>query len=147
MDDKFYDRCIACYYSDVPLLKCNRCVYKICRGCILDLSKVKLKLCKDNECRYDYLTNDEEFHCYVCDIDKKMTLTFNCPTCTLVRDYTIDTFENEMKKNVMKKGMKKFNSDESDLEGFFVAFFTIMDLDTGDIELLSFRGNDKSIVI
>lgn len=148
MKDEYYDKCIACYNTDIQLFKCSRCVYKICKACIIDLSTVKINLCKDIECRYDYLDDIEECHCYVCDKNKdKDTIEFKCPTCALNRDCNLNTFDNEIKEKIRKKGIQKFKSKEHDLAGFFIAFFTILDLDTGEIELLSFREGPNTIII
>lgn len=140
MDDDFYKRCVACFDDEVELLKCKRCVYHICKHCIVDMAKVNVKLCKESKCRYDYLEEGEECHCYVCST-KTTDIVFNCPTCSLERTYLIKDFDEEIKERIRyhKKGLKKFCSADSKLDGYGIVYFTIMDLDTGETELLSFR--------
>lgn len=147
MNDKFYNNCVVCFDdTQEMLLKCKRCVYRICKRCILDMGDVDIKLCKERECKYDYLEEDEDSHCYIC--SKKTTdIVFNCPTCTLKRNYKLNEFTDEIVHTVSKnKGLKRFGSSDKRLNNFHLVFSTILDLDTGKYELLSFRTSDRIII-
>lgn len=147
MNEQFYKNCVICFDDSHELLiKCSRCVYSICKRCIVEMGKVDIRLCKEKECKYDYLNDDEESHCYIC-CKKTTDIVFNCPTCTLIRNYKLNDFENEIVNSVSKnKGLKRFNSSNEKLEDYHVVYTTILDLDSGKYELLSFR-TSKSITI
>lgn len=144
MEDKFYERCVVCFSDDVKLLKCKQCVYKICKHCVVDMGKLDVRLCNEDNCRYEYLDDSETCHCYVCRY-KTTDLVFRCPTCTLRRNYEIDGFKEEIKERIKyhQKGLKKFHSENEELDEFGIVFFTVMDLDSGETELLSFRAGPK----
>ena len=139
MDEEFYKHCVICFDSEIELIKCKQCVYHICKHCIVDLGKVDLHVCKNQARRYNYLDDVEECKCYVCKT-KTIDIVFNCPTCSLKRNYKIDDFTSEIKERIIYhgKGLKRFASDNDTTEGCSLVYFTVMDLDTGEIELLSF---------
>lgn len=137
MDENFYKRCVVCF-EDKDLLKCDRCVYHICKTCVVDLGKVELKVCREDKCRYDYLEDGEECHCYICTKDSPKVV-FSCPTCTLQRNYDINVLNDAIEFRTRQKGIKRFSSSNDDFEGFKIVFFSVMDMDTGKCDLLSFR--------
>ena len=146
MDEDFYKRCVVCFDNEVELIKCSQCVYHICKHYVVDIGKLDVHVCKERECRYEYLEDDEECHCYVCKT-KTTDIVFNCPTCSLKRNYKLTDFTEEIKERITfrGKGLKKFSGYSDKLSDYVLVFFKVMDLDTGNVELLSFRARRENM--
>ena len=144
-DDEYYNKCVACFNGDTTLIKCNRCIYKICKHCIVNVAKTDIKLCREIGCKYEFLDDNENCHCYVC--VKNDNFAFNCPTCALKRVYPVSLFKEELLLKTKERGVKRYKSYDNKLCDFYVCFFTVLDLDTGITTLLSFRDGPKTIFI
>lgn len=146
-DENYYRKCVVCFDDrQEVLLKCDRCVYHVCKNCVVKMGKVDMKICRESDCKYDYLNDDEDSHCYICS-RRTTDIVFHCPTCTLDRNYKLSDFTDEITTSVTKnKGLKRFSSSNDKFENFYVIYFTVLDLDTGKYDLLSFRTSNSIII-
>lgn len=142
IDDHFYDKCVACYRDDVELKSCHQCIYKICHTCIIRISSLDFKTCFDPQCRYDYMDNHFDnirySPSYMCSA-YPVKFTFDCPTCRIKRDYDISDFHSELGSESLKRGLLEFTSASGYSHGFKLVFYTILDMDSGEYTLQSFK--------
>lgn len=143
MNDEFYDRCVVCFDNECELIKCPTCVYRLCRSCIVEIGRVDIRVCKEPQCRYDYLSPDEDCHCYVCN-DRTRDIILDCPTCAHIRALPLSDFKHTIQDRVM--GTKKLSGHGNTFGDYGIVYFTVKDLDTGESELMSFRTGPKQYI-
>lgn len=125
-------------FSKKDLIPCDRCVYKICKRCILNekFSEVKASFCRHDECIYDLLDGDEasKFNCFVC---KKvpLNLTYVCGTCGLNSKIPVDETISAIKTAVINSPHRIWEKSIEHINHRLL-YFSIHDIDNDEFELV-----------
>tara|TARA_B100000508_G_scaffold86867_1_gene67581 strand:- start:92 stop:478 length:387 start_codon:yes stop_codon:yes gene_type:complete len=99
-------------------------------------STVVPKLCRHDECAYEYLDKDEIDlqNCFVCS-KQPVQLEYRCGMCVANSQINIDKFNDAVIELVLKYGELK---KEPKILNQMLIYYTIKDLDTGKVTLEHF---------
>lgn len=141
MDDEFYQHCYVCFETE-NLIRCHRCVYRICERCILDekISTVSPSLCRHDDCAYSYLTEEEikRQNCFVCS-KKGVDVRFQCGTCGSPSSIPLSDLEGTIQKLATQGTFEK----KASIIDQKIIYFNIKDIDTGEIITIRFWHVDQ----
>jgi hypothetical protein len=133
----YYARCYGCFSEDL-LIKCDRCVYNICKVCILhdEFSTVVPALCKHDECAYTYLDEKEKSdqHCYACSL-KPVSVKYRCRTCNLSSGIDVGELTEAIKLKATQTGVFE---RVTDIFNHSLVFYTVLDLENGTTKIEKF---------
>lgn len=120
----FYDMCYVCF-SKKELVPCKRCVYNICRHCILDekMSRARLAVCDHPDCEH-------ERPCGKCEID----IVFTCGTCQLRSEIKLTELMDAIRTTTVNSPKRTWTKKVIGIDEQ-ILFFNILDLDTGVFKL------------
>ena len=140
--DEYKSRCYICWDSD-DLIRCYQCNYGVCARCLVKddrFSTVVPKLCRHDECAYNYMEQDEidKQNCFVCS-RQAIFIEYRCGMCVanseIAMKSVIDAIEELALELERDQG---FISKEATIVNQKIVFYTLKDLDTGGVELNHF---------
>lgn len=137
LPDDYYDMCYGCFSQD-DLVPCGRCVYKICKRCILSekFSKVKVPLCRHDECVYDHLDKEDatNLNCFVCN-KTPPSLVYKCGTCGLDSTILVDDVLPAILAAVIRSPCRTWEKEITNINHKLM-FFSIRNIDDDTHELI-----------
>lgn len=135
--DDYYDMCYGCF-SKEDLVPCGRCVYKICKRCILNekFSEINAPLCRHDECVYDHLNEEDasSMNCFVCSKTAPV-LDYKCGTCGLDSNIPVEDVVPAILTAVIKSPCRIWEKAIVNINHRLM-FFSIHDIDTDTFELI-----------
>lgn len=131
------DICYGCFSSD-NLVSCGRCVYKICKRCIINekFSYTKISLCRHPECVYDHLDKNEAetYNAFVCD-KIPPALAYTCGACGMNTNISVEEVTPAILLAVINSPCRIWEKEIREINHRMM-FFSIRNMDDDTYELI-----------